>query len=199
MSAVEDLLSQYIAEHRSSGDADPSAYLAKVTGTDRAELAAHIDRYLAEAPRPRFDAEAFARFRGDPGRQAIVERILEDTTLEALRKQAGISKARVAETLAQSLGLVGRELRVKARYHDIEIGTVDPTWVRPRVWDALARILGETAEHLRSAAEAGFGGATAGARPLVYTRLGDAEQPLAHRAEPSAQDDNEVDQAMFEE
>lgn len=198
MSTVEDLLSQYIAEHRAAGDADPAVYLAKVTGIDRAELAAHIDRYLTEAPRPSFDADAFARFRGDPRRQAMVERILDDATLEDVRKQAGISKTRAGEALARSLGLAGREQRVKARYHDIETGNVDPSRVRPRVWEALAAILGASAERLRSAAESAFGAAGARAEASAFTRLGGTAEVFASLAEPSAEEDA-VDRAMFED
>src|SRR4051794_5726393 len=100
MSAVEDLLRRYIAEHRSQGGADPHAYLEQLAGTDRAELAIHIDRYLEQAAPRAFDPEAFARFRADPARQAMVESILDDMTLEALRKEAKVSKAEVGETLA---------------------------------------------------------------------------------------------------
>lgn len=145
MNVVDDLLRRYIAEYRTSGDADPERFLDRVTGTDRAELALLIDRYLGEAPARSFDAEAFARFRADPGRQEMVARIVDDAGLKALRREARLSKERLGEMLSSDLGLHGHEQRVKGRYHDLEIGTVNPARVRGGVWEALARALGDSA------------------------------------------------------
>ena len=200
MSSVEQLLQRFIAEHRKSGHANARRYLEQVGGTDRVELAAHIDRYLAEPRRGAFDPVAFARFRADPRRQAMVERVLDDTTLEALRKQASLSKAEVAQSLAASLQLEGREQAVKARYHDIEQGSVDPTRIRTRVWEALATLFGAQAERLRAAAESGFAGGLGGAPGAVYARSSESAG-LAAMADPGAPspEEDEVDRALFED
>jgi hypothetical protein len=170
MSTVEELLHRYIADQRASGRANARTYLEQASGQDRIELAAHIDRYLAQAAGRPFDADAFARFRADPRRQAMVERILDDTTLEALRRQASVSKVRLAASLAAALGLAGRQQQVKARYHDIETGTVDPSRVRPRVWEALADMLGATAERVRASAESAYTNAGGGLSGQAYAR-----------------------------
>src|SRR4051812_47726848 len=68
MTNVDRLLEQYIQEHRSGGDADPLAYLDRLEGTDRAELAALIDAYLERAPGREWDPEAF---KGSPAEQLV--------------------------------------------------------------------------------------------------------------------------------
>src|SRR5437667_88545 len=50
MTDVDRLLREYIEEHRAGGEADPLAYVERLEGTDRAELEALIDAYLARAP-----------------------------------------------------------------------------------------------------------------------------------------------------
>jgi hypothetical protein len=60
MNRVEKLLRAYISEFRGGGRADPQEFLAKVSGTDRAELAVLIDGFLAETDPPPFDPEAFS-------------------------------------------------------------------------------------------------------------------------------------------
>src|SRR5438046_7044519 len=105
MSDVEQLLERYKAAHRSSGDADPRPFLDQVSGLERAELAAHIDHYLATATTRSFDPEAFARFRGDPRREALVSRVLDDTTLEDLVKASGLRRMELGRRLAERLGL----------------------------------------------------------------------------------------------
>src|SRR3954452_4649983 len=52
MSNVEQVLREYIREHRAGGDADPRAFLSRVQDDgDRLELEALIDAYLEHAPR----------------------------------------------------------------------------------------------------------------------------------------------------
>jgi hypothetical protein len=158
MTVVDELLRRYVAEHRAAGDADPGPYLERVRGADRAELAALIDGFLAQAPQPPFDPVEFARFRSDPRRRALADRLLDDATLRQLRQAAGVSKAQVGSRLAAALGLEGHEQQVKARYHDIEQGWEDPDRVRQRVWEALARLFGAPLERVRAAAAAAFEG-----------------------------------------
>ena len=201
MSGVEELLHEFIAEHRSSGRVDARRYLDQVSGADRLELATHIDRYLADAPGRPFDAQAFARYRADPARQARVERILDDTTLEELRKQARVSKTQAGQALAVGLELPGRERLVKARYHDLEQGSVDPARVRRRVWELLADLFGVQVDRLRSAAESRFGGGLGDLSSAVYARTAASAGVFAEMASPAAPspDEDEVDRAFFED
>ena len=50
MPDVEQIFRDYVAEHRGGGEADPRGFLARVDESDRAELAALIDAYLAQGP-----------------------------------------------------------------------------------------------------------------------------------------------------
>jgi len=136
---------------------------------ERAELSLRIDRFLQRAPAPAFSAEAFARFRADPVRQAMVERVLHPETLATLREASKLTKTDTAAALADRLELGGHELAVKARYHDLEAGNTNPARVRLRVWEALAEILKAPADKLRTAAETVFGGEQAMAPAFART------------------------------
>ena len=161
MSAVDDLYRRYVSEYRAAGDADPRPYLDELAGVERAELSLRIDRFLQHASVAAFDAEAFARFRADPARQALVDRVLNPETLANIRAASGLTKADTASALAERLELAGHELAVKARYHDIETGNTDPARIRLRVWEALSAVLKAPSEKLREAAENAFGGGQA--------------------------------------
>lgn len=148
MSGIDELLIHYIAEHRRRGDADPRPYLGEVTGTDRAELSAMIDRYLAEARPPAFDPEAFARFREDPRWDALAERVLA-LSLEELRAEAEMTKQQVGALLAVELNLAEHEPGLKRRYHDLEVGNIDLGRVAPRVWGALSKAFSQSVDRLK--------------------------------------------------
>ena len=60
MPYVDQLLKQYIAEHRAGGEADPRGYLEQLEGRDRAELEALIDAYLVDSPGQRWDEDAYS-------------------------------------------------------------------------------------------------------------------------------------------
>jgi hypothetical protein len=202
MSSVDELYSRYVQEYRDDGDADPRPYLDELAGVERAELSLRIDRFLQQAPAPAFNAEAFARFRTDATRQALVERVLNPETLSTLRAASGLTKADTAAALAERLELTGHELAVKARYHDIETGNTDPARVRLRVWDALSAVLKAPAEKLREAAENAFGGGQAFApafarAPLRSSRPG-TWQSMKPFEQPDAAD-AVVDRAFFED
>ena len=202
MSAVDELYRRYVQEYRDEGDADPRPYLDELTGVERAELSLRIDRFLQKAPAPAFNAEAFARFRVDPARKALVERVLNPETLASVRAASGLTKADTAAALAERLELTGHELAVKARYHDIESGNTDPARIRLRVWEALSAVLRAPSEKLREAAENAFGGGQAFApafarAPLRSSRPG-TWQLMTPFEEPGAAD-AVVDRVFFED
>jgi hypothetical protein len=72
MADVENLFREYVAAHRSGGDADPLPYLDQVQATDREELAALIDGYLARAPGRSWDAATFSGSRAELAANQIV-------------------------------------------------------------------------------------------------------------------------------
>lgn len=201
MIGVDEIFSRFVTAHRKAGDADPRPYLDELSGVDRLELMVRIDRFLETAPPPAFDAAAFARFRADPARQRLVADVLNASTLAELR--AGTNKRKLATALAERLGLSGHEDTVRARYHDIEAGNVDPARVRVSVWEALSDALGTTVDRVRDAAEAAFpGGASAPAAGFSFARH--AYGPPASLGAPVADAPDEksariVDEAFFED
>lgn len=201
MSRVEELLQRYIEEHREGGDANPVAFLREVSGAQRDELAALIDHYLSRAPAKAFDREEFERFRADSRWQAIAERILAPT-LEELRDEAELSKREVADALARDLEVVGHEQAVKARYHELETGQLEPRRIATQVWGALAVMFGQSADRLReiveSAHEGGVGGDETAAvfarRSLPHAPASPGTPAPVGQASPA---DDRVDAAFF--
>jgi hypothetical protein len=189
MSDVEQLLHEYIEEHRSGGEADPLAYLERVEGTDRAELAALIDAYLERAPARTWDPDAY--------RGSAAERLVESldrgmrgraglwpTVLPRLRERARLKRADLVARLAEGLGVADREQKVAAYYHQMEQGELASGGVSSRVLDTLARIVGASAETLRRAGEPFDPGASGEAPGAVFTRTAraDAEEEGAPAA-----------------
>jgi len=179
MSEVDRLLSEYIAEHRAGGEADPRVYLARVEGIDREELALLIDAYLARSPGRAWDADLY--------RGSAAEQVTEDfgrslahgaagwwpTLLPQIRKRMGMQRRQVVARLSEALGAAGQEERVADYYHRMEHGTLESSGVSDRVLDALAGIYGTSRELLR---EIG--------RPIGEGRAPDAVPAMARVAHP---------------
>lgn len=202
MSTVDDLYRRYVSDYRAAGDADPRPYLDELSGVERVELSLRIDRFLQRAPTRAFNAEAFARFRADPTRQALVERVLNPETLATMRAASGLTKADTAAALAERLELAGHEQAVKARYHDIETGNTDPARIRLRVWEALSAVLKAPSEKLREAAENAFGGGQAFAPAFARTPMRSSSPGTYRLMTPIEQPDAAdavVDRVFFED
>ena len=178
MSDVERLLQEFIREDREGGEADPLAYLAQVQGADRAELEALIDGYLARAPRRPFDRDAFEA----SGARAVAEEIGRSlggvsgewpALLPRLRHRASLKRAEVVTRLAAELGASeAQHAKVARYYHGMERGTLPAGGVSDRVLQALARVVGTTAETLREAGSRAGGAATPEAAGTAFARLG---------------------------
>jgi hypothetical protein len=109
-----------------------------------------------------------------------------------------VTKAGVGVALATALGLAGREQDVKARYHDLETGSIDPARVRPTVWSALAQALGTSVERVRTAAESAFTARPEEIAGAAFARTVQAEMVVGLVAAASPPDDA-VDRAFFED
>jgi hypothetical protein len=151
MSDVDRVLQEFIAADR-AGIADPSAYLARVSGVDRLELEALIDGYLARAPRRPFDRAAFE---ASPAAQVVAAFDGWPALLPRLRERARLARAELVTRLAAELGVGGREAKVGTYYDRMEQGTLPALGVSDSVFEALGRILGESAAVLRAAGTAG--------------------------------------------
>lgn len=206
MADVEKLLSEYIAEHRAGGEADPLAYLDRVEGTDRAELTELIDAYLVRSPGREWDPQAFKGSAAEKVADGIA-RSLEGASgwwpmvLPRLRDRARLTRRQLVERLSAALGVAGGEEKVADYYHAMEQGTLASGGVSRRVLDALAEIYGGRAETLRElGAPLGEGRGPAGAPALARTArpdpgyaLEDHEEPRAHPVAPAPERD-EIDE-----
>src|SRR3954449_12052418 len=145
MADVQQLFSDYVAEHKGGGEADPAAYLQKLDGTDQAELAALIDAYLVRSPGRWWDAGAYE---GSAAQQTAerLERSLSGQSglwpelLPRLRERARVKRGDLVERLAGALGVGGQTEQVAAYYHQMEQGQLDSEGVSTRVLEALASI-----------------------------------------------------------
>src|SRR5918994_4772514 len=178
MADVEKLLQEFIEEDRVGGTANPLDYLQPAEGTDRAELEALIDGYLARAPRRPFDPAAFAR---SPAR-AVAEELggalggasgTWPALLPRLRHRAQLRRSDVVARLASELG-AGRDQadKVARYYHEMEHGTLPAAGVSDRVLEALGRVVGVTAERLREAGRAVGGSPPAATAAGAFARVG---------------------------
>ena len=172
MADVQRLFEAY----REAYPADPSEYLAQVSGRDRAELVALIDRFLEQAPRREFSAEAF---RASPASRVAesVQRSLAGQSgmwpslLPQLRNRARLKRADLVAELADRLGASGQSEKVGAYYHQMEQGLLPASGVSDSVLEALGRIVGAGKEALRKAGEMpAAGAADAGPGGAVFAR-----------------------------
>lgn len=156
MNDVERLLREFQRDFEAGRAASPSELLARVEGSDRAELEALVDAYLARAPRRPFDRAAFE---ASPAR-ALVEDLAEALEGEAgtwkavlprLRDAARLKRSELVRRLAAGLGVAEREEKVARYYHEMERGLLDPAGVSDRVLSVLAGLIGTTPKRLRDA------------------------------------------------
>jgi hypothetical protein len=207
MAEVEQLLSQYIAEHRSGGTADPVEYLDRLEGQDREELAALIDAYLARSPGRAWDPEAFGGSPAERLSESLARSLqgasgLWPTILPRLRDRARVKRDELVQRLADALGVSGHEDKVEVYYHQMEQGLLPSAGVSNKVLDALGGIVGASADFLRQAGRPIGEGRLSDER-VVYARLAfpderfaaDEEAPAAPRSPGApAEEWDEVDE-----
>ena len=203
MADVERLLSEYINEHLRGGEANPLTYLDQLEGTDRAELAALIDEYLARSPGRAWDPEAFqgssaelltdrltSAFAGEAGLWPVV--------MPRLRERARLVSSEIARRLAESLGVGPKSEKVGAYYHEMEQGLLDGEQVNRRVLDSLAEILNTSGDFLRSAGrslgQAPPGGQASPAFTRRATRPDEVQAAEAERLPAGSPADDEWDE-----
>jgi hypothetical protein len=198
MADVEKLLHEFIAEDRTGGTADPIVYLDRVEGTDRAELEALIDGYLARAPRRAFDQEAFDRsparaLAGEVGRALGGASGTWPALLPRLRHRAQLRRADVVERLAAELDVTddARAAKVARYYHEMEQGTLPAAGVSDRVLQALARVVGVTAQRLRDAGRSAGGAAPGAAGAVAFARVASPDPQYVEAAAPSGRASSE--------
>ena len=158
MTDILQLLSDYKEASREDGSADPRPYLARVSGSERELLAGLIDAYLEHAPRREFNAE---QFQGSPAatiaeevqRSLAGESGIWPALLPQLRRRAELKRSELVRELAARLGAQAQEQKVGEYYHRMEQGLLPAAGVSETVLDALGKIVGWTADALRTAGQ----------------------------------------------
>src|SRR5436190_19858592 len=123
MTSVQRLLAEYIEEDRGGSEPDPVAFLDRAPASQRRELAALIDAYLARAPRRVFDEAAF-RESSAPATVEHLQRSISGASglwpvlLPRLRRRAGIKRRELVQQLSQALGVAAQTEKVERYYHD---------------------------------------------------------------------------------
>lgn len=197
----------YAAAHREAGVApDLAPYLERVPEADRSTLARRIEELLVSEPRRKWDPAAFEATLNSSLMREIETSVrgasgLWPALLPRLRNSAHLKRREVVQRLAGELQVSDREEKVGRYYHEMEQGLLDERGVSETVLDALARILGSSADALREAGRAlgppSLGGRDAPSPVYARTAIPDsayapADQPAPADGSPEAWD--EVDE-----
>jgi hypothetical protein len=175
MSDVGEIMREFTQAFRRDPAADPREFLERVEGTDREELRLLIEGFLTQAPRQKWDLDAFVGSMADRAMAAAGPPAAAwPKLLPELRQRARLSRATVVARLAAALGFPEDEARVASYYHRMELGGLSPMGVSTRVLERLGEIVGVSAASLREAGRLGEAGSGSGGE--VFARVG---SPLA--------------------
>ena len=188
----QQLVDEFALRFEAGEDPNPAEWLDRVQGDLRQELGELIDRYLMTAPRRTWDPVAYE---SSIAKQAVDRAFdsLEGVSgtwpelLPRLRNAAHVKRRDLVERLAAALGVGGGEAQVEkvgSYYHRMERGLLPAEGVSGRVIDALAGIVGTSAEAI---ARAGAGQGSPGGAPggAAFARVGRPE-PRAASVSPDA-------------
>jgi len=136
--SAEHAFNDFVAAWEREEHPDPATAIASVGEADREPLAAMLAAFLSANPRQDVsEAEVDARAAdpaGEPPRPWA-------ELLPGLRERIGLTRSALVTGLAGLLGHPEARSQVGEYVHEIETGQLDPLGVRPRVVEALAKIL----------------------------------------------------------
>ena len=157
MADLQALLDEFARRFESGEDPDPAELLGQVEGDERQELGSMLDSYLMTAPRRAWDPVAFE---SSLAKQAV-DRVFESLggvsgewpeLLPTLRNRARIKRSELVRKLTEALGFgEAKAEKVAGYYNEMEHGQLPAEGVDGKVIDALADILGASAEAIRRA------------------------------------------------
>jgi transcriptional regulator with XRE-family HTH domain len=185
---ADRILSEFIDAWRAGDRPDAGEYVDRAPPDDRPELAAAIETFMALAPEPTYNDQAWSALTADP----LIERITVDAwsvLLPRLRERHGLSLDGLATTLAERLDVPRPKTR--AYLDDLEHDRLVPERLSRRLLDALAAALGAPAAWLERA-----GSGPAAPAGALYRRQGTgaAEQRLEVIADAMLADAGEWDE-----
>jgi hypothetical protein len=138
--AVDTLFGEWAERFRRGERPDPREYLRR-SGAARDELAALIDAFLVAAPRPEPDPEVVdltaAWLRGE-------------SPLVVLRTRRGVTRDAALDAISAEFGLsAAQRPALRARFHELEAGLLDPSGLSDKLVTLLARLLATTGDVVR--------------------------------------------------
>lgn len=167
MTDPRQLVDEFALRFEAGEEPDPSEWLSRVDGEQRQELEGLIDRYLMTAPRRAWDPVAYE----SSAAKGAVDRVYESLggvsgnwpeLLPRLRNAARVKRSDLVRRLAEALNPGAGEPqidKVGSYYHQMEHGLLPAEGVSGRVIEALAGIVGASADLIR---QAGAGAQPAG-------------------------------------
>ena len=200
MSEIDRLLSEFIDAWNAGERPRVEEFLDRAPAEQQRELASQIEAFLDIAPTPNYSPETLDELMREPAVLASVEALegragLWPSLLPRLRRRAQLRRDEVVEGIVERLGIQGKEDKTAQYVHELETGTLATAGVSRRVIEALAGVLGASAEELERAAD--FRGlAMEGAEPAYLRAAPDAEAielRMNRAAEPPENDWDEVD------
>jgi hypothetical protein len=175
------LLSEFIDAWNAGRRPDAGSYLERAGPEAQADLADSIAAFVTWAPTPDYDHDALAAIAAEP---IVLETLgaarepagLWPSLISRARKRAALTSSDLAAALARALELPARsEPKTRAYLEEMEAGGLDPAGVSRRLLDALARLLGLSADELEGAGELG----SWHARPLPTAAMFRADDAAA--------------------
>jgi hypothetical protein len=182
VTSADRILSEFIDAWRAGDRPDAGAFVDRAPPAERPELAGAIETFMALAPEPGYDADAWSALTADPAVARAADAVEADAAepwsalLPRLRARHGLSLDGLAATVAERLGIRGREAKTRAYLDDLEHDRLVPQRLSRRLVDVLGAVLGAPAAWLERAGEGPAAPATA-----LYRRqdpAADAEQRL---------------------
>lgn len=179
MADVDRLLSEFVDAWNAGERPRVEHFLDQAPADSQHELAERIEAFLDVAPTPDYSAETLRELMREPAVLASVDALegragLWPSLLPRLRRRAQLRRDQVVDGIVERLGIQGQEGKAAQYVHELETGTLATAGVSRRVIEALAGVLGASAEELERAAD--FRGlAMEGAEPAFLRAAPDAE------------------------
>ncbi len=193
MDKVDRLLNDFIAAWNRGERPSADHFVQRAPAGEQDELAGLIGAFLEMAPTPDYSPEQMAELREDPTVKSIAKMVggragLWPALLPKLRNEAKLKRREVVARLAELLGVAEREQKVQRYYHQMETGSIEPQGVSRKVLEALARVLGVSADELEEAGDfsvvpPAVGGAYLRTESVQETR---AKLSVEHAAAPAS-------------
>ncbi len=152
MTAIEQILGEFVDAWNAGRRPDVGAYLERAPESERDELAAQLATWLQIAPTPDYDAATRAAISDEPALRTAMEaaatlRSPLSVRLPTLRERAGLAVSDVARRLVAVFDL-DDEQRAAGYLEKIERDELDPRRLSRRLLDGLAAILGADRDQL---------------------------------------------------